>query len=143
MQPSLYHQQTITKSCKYCGRGFIGHPNRDYCSYRCKRKAKESRYRTIAANESIPQTGYDHEYDVVTPQTAATIFEFLEASKQGAVTVVDFMEPEQIIVPASVTISYNGKIFFLFKLPPDNIKPSSRPLFEELSETSPLTPYKP
>lgn len=136
MQQPTYHTQIITKACKYCARPFMGHPNRDYCSYRCKRKAKESRFRTISGPMAEEFQEFARNYDVVTPETAISIFEYLDTTADDAVTVTDFMEPERVIVPANVRISYNGKRFEVRKVPPNLAAPSSRPLLDELAETS-------
>lgn len=141
MQPT-YHTRTITKVCKYCAHPFIGHPNRDYCSFRCRRKAKESRFRTIAGPATEEFQDFARSYDVVTPETAASIFEYLDTTADDAVSVTDFMEPERIIVPANVRINYNGKNFEVRKVPPNLAAPSSRPLIEELDNTSLINPYK-
>jgi hypothetical protein len=38
-----YNQRTETKNCAHCGKEFTGHPDRLYCSPRCKRRTPLSR----------------------------------------------------------------------------------------------------
>lgn len=115
MQLTSYHSQTVTRICAHCGAPFIGHPRREYCSGRCKRRAREHRYK-LPTTVTNPQAFYEQEYEIVEPEYAHSIFKWMNTSGTEAVSIKVFTDPDNTIIPPTLEAQYNGNFFSVIKL---------------------------
>lgn len=131
---TIYHTQTVAKACKLCGLPYVGHPNRDYCSLRCKRRAKNHRY-SLTTQEPTKEKYYSHEYGTVSPSMAYSIFDYLRAADDNVpmVLVKEFSEPDKTIIPPEIGTHYNGRTIEIMKLPQELYEPKSRTVTEALA----------